>query len=515
MDARMSDDAASNDESGEGEGLDLAKILLFVGFFLRAPRRHPVLACMVAGIGVLLTVLLAVVLPRSYESDMRVLAHRNRVLPNQDGQPAGQEPTKGVVDEVMQHDNLTRLVTQLNLKERWEAMRPPAFKAKDAVVRAIFGKPTEEAKEKALIGMLEHSLGASVDADSFTLTADWPEPHVALELVNSAYQNFLEARYKSEVYVFSERLRLTELRAQLSAQAVDDAIQQLTKAIDMMSAAAKAQSAVVEPPAAGANPPPVGVPAPSVAQAPAGGGTDVEVAHALELVRGQIHALEEDHNHRMAEAAAQLADAQSTLGPLNPTVIALKQKVDAAQQPPPQLAGLREQEKELIAKVTAAMSEPVPRGPAPGPSPAPGPRTQAPGPNNPNIEVMKEIRDLINGPDDPGLSSAKAKLTAASQEYNEVVNQMDFAKVQLEIARDAFKDTYTIARPAELATKLKKPKIPLIVGGGLFAALLLAFLIPGLRDLASRRVIEVWQVEAVLKVPVLGEIAPSTLILPK
>jgi hypothetical protein len=283
-----------------------------------------------------------------------------------------------------------------------------------------------------------------------------------------------------------------------------------------MSAAAKTSALPEAPPAAGGSPAPSGTPPPVVvAQAPAGGGTDVETAHALELIRGQIHALEEDHNHRMAEAAAQLADAQSTLGPLNPTVIALKQKVEAAQQPPPQLAGLREQEKELIAKLTTA-SETTVRAPAPGgPAPAPTPRAPAAAANNPNIEVMKQIRDLINGPDDPGLSSAKAKLTAASQEYNEVVNQMDFAKVQLEIARDAFKDTYTIARPAELATKLKKPKIPLIVGGGLFAALLLAFLLPGLRDLASRRVIEVWQVEVVLKVPVLGEVAPSTLILPK
>jgi uncharacterized protein involved in exopolysaccharide biosynthesis len=513
----MADEAGSNDESGEGEGLDLAKILLFVGFFLRAPRRHPVLACVVAGAGVLLTVLFAVVLPRSYESDMRVLAHRNRVLPPVDGQPA-QEPTKGVVDEVMQHDNFTKLVAQLDLKTKWDQTRPPIFRAKDAVGTALFGKISDEAKEKALIGMLEHSLGASVDQDSFTLTASWPEPHVALDLVNAAYQNFLDARYKSEVNVFSERLRLMELRAQLSAQAVDDAILQLTKAIETVAAKAQAGAGTIPDTAAptGVAAAQGGTPAAPTATrevaGAAGGSTDFETAHALEQIRAQIHALEEDHSRRMTEAAAQLADAQASLGPLNPTVIALKQKVEAAQQPPPQLAGLREQEKALIAKLTAG--EPVARAPSPSPTPilrAPTP-TPAPAPGH---DMYDQLRQLINGPDDPGLASAKAKLQATSQEYNEVVNQMDFAKVQLEIARDAFKDTYTVARPAEIATKPKKPKIPLIVGGGLLAALLLAFLVPGLRDLASRRVIEVWQVEAVLKVPVLGEVAPSTLILPK
>jgi uncharacterized protein involved in exopolysaccharide biosynthesis len=186
--------------------------------------------------------------------------------------------------------------------------------------------------------------------------------------------------------------------------------------------------------------------------------------------------------------------------------------MEAAQQPPPQLAVLRDQEKDLIARVTANAND---AAHASGPVVARPATPGTPAPNNQPPDMVQQLREIIDGPDDPGLASAKSKLQSASQEYNEVQNQLNFAKVQLEIARDAFKDTYTVARPAELATKPKKPKIPLIVGGGLLAALLLAFLIPGLRDLASRRMIEVWQVEAILKVPVLGEVQPSTLILPK
>jgi uncharacterized protein involved in exopolysaccharide biosynthesis len=513
MNARMGEDA-SNEESSDGEGLDLAKILMFIGFFLRAPRRRPVLAALVSGVAVVLTLVVAVVLPRSYESEMRVLAHRNRVLPAVDGQPPT-EPTKGIVDEVMQRDSLTKLMKQLDLETKWEQTRPPILRFKDTVVAALFGKPSDDVKRRALVGMLEHSVAASVEQDSFTLGADWPEPHVALDIVNTVYQNFLDTRYKSEVNVFSERLRLSELRAQLSAQAVDDAVQQLTKQIQTVAEEKAKAAGVVAAPVGEQGT--VGAAAPTVVpKDPAAKAVvaDFETAHTLEQVRAQIHSLEEDHRRRLTEATSQLADAQSTLGPLNPTVIALKQKLDASQAAPAELNALRDQEKSLIAQLTATTTPEGGGARAPSGGGSPSVPRLTPG-GAPTPDVVQQLRELINGPDDPGLAYRKAKLQAASQEYNEVLNQSDFAKVQLEIARDAFRDTYTIARPAELATKPKKPKIPLIVGGGLLAALLLAFLIPGLRDLASRRVIEVWQVEAFLKVPVLGEVAPSSLILPK
>jgi hypothetical protein len=442
---------------------------------------------------------------------MRVLAHRNRILPPVDGQPQP-DPTKGVVDEISERDNMTALVNQLDLVTKWEASRPPVMRLKDGIFTRFFGPLPEAAKVRSVIGMVEKSLSVNVDQDSFTVSADWSDGQGAVDLVNAAYKNFLDSRYKSEVSVFSERLRVMEMRAQLSAQSVDDAIAELAKQMQTV-ALDKARASA---PVAVAGGPPVAVPRPGNAPDASGkAAADFEQARTLESVRAQIRGLEDERHRRLAEAQERLSDAQSSLGPLNPTVIALQQKLEAAQKPSPELQALQAQEKALIEQLTAS----VPADPtksssaAPAPAPAPGAAfvPHAAAPVAPELALAGQLRELINGPDDPGIAYRKSKLSAASSEYNDVLSRTDLAKVELEVAREAFRNTYTVARPAEVPSKPSKPKVPLILGGGLFAALLLAFLIPGLRDLATRRLIEVWQVEVFLKVPVLGEMTPSVI----
>ena len=46
-----------------------------------------------------------------------------------------------------------------------------------------------------------------------------------------------------------------------------------------------------------------------------------------------------------------------------------------------------------------------------------------------------------------------------------------------------------------------------MIGASILAGLLLALVIPGLKDLASRRFVEPWQVETELGVPLIGEVA--------
>ena len=62
-------------------------------------------------------------------------------------------------------------------------------------------------------------------------------------------------------------------------------------------------------------------------------------------------------------------------------------------------------------------------------------------------------------------------------------------------------------RPAEVPTKPKKPNTLLIVIGGLASALVLFFAVPGTRDLLGGVLLESWQIETRLKLPVLGELS--------
>jgi hypothetical protein len=110
--------------------------------------------------------------------------------------------------------------------------------------------------------------------------------------------------------------------------------------------------------------------------------------------------------------------------------------------------------------------------------------------------------------DDAATALARNKLEAASAKYNDLLTRIEAAQIELEMARASAKFRYRVVRPPELPNKPSKPNTLVLVGGGLLAALLIAFLVPGLLDLASGRLLEPWQVERALKLPVLGALLP-------
>jgi uncharacterized protein involved in exopolysaccharide biosynthesis len=223
------DDTRVDAGGEEDEGLDLAKIKAILGFFLRAPRRHPRFAAAVGASVLFLSVLLAAVLPRTYTAEVRILAQRNVVLPTVEGSLPTEEPTKGVVDEIMKRDSIVALVKGLDLVKRWDATRMPALRLKDLVLGLFHGPLTEDQKVRALVGILEERIAVTAETDSFKVAVEWPDPQAAYDLANAAYTNFLDSRYEMEVGIFTERLRILEMRAQLAAQDVDESITGLSK----------------------------------------------------------------------------------------------------------------------------------------------------------------------------------------------------------------------------------------------------------------------------------------------
>jgi uncharacterized protein involved in exopolysaccharide biosynthesis len=502
---RRTDEFVARSEDGEdaGEEFDFQKLKAILGFFRRAPKRHPVLATVVAVATMGFSLSLAAWLPRTYTADLRVITHRSIVLQPHDGAAPLPEPTVGVADEIMRRDNLIALIAELDLVNRWDATRPPMLRFKDSIFSALGGPLTEEKKIRTMVGVLDQKLAVSVDQNAITVTVDWPNPQIAFELVNAAYKNFLDARYRSEVSIFSERLRLLEMRAQFSAHDVDLAIEELTKfEQDRRNAAMPAANASPEPNMRG----------PAAPARPAGtpGGTDAtasdDVVHALESVRTQIRTREEEWHRRIADADSQLADAEASLGPLHPTVLALKRKAEVLREPTAELTALRDHERQLVGSLATltqqlaqASAGDANGAAAQGGHPATAPTGQPPG-------MTSVLLGVLSNRDDPSTAYARSKLTSVSQQYSDILNRMQLAKVELDEAQASFKDTYAIHRPAELPVRPRKPNVLALLALGLIGALFLAFVVPGVRDLLGGRVLEAWQVEAVLKIPVLGEL---------
>ena len=123
-------------------------------------------------------------------------------------------------------------------------------------------------------------------------------------------------------------------------------------------------------------------------------------------------------------------------------------------------------------------------------------------------------RDLAAGLDsedareaeDPEIEYAKTQVRHAIARYNGLLDRIDAARLQEDSAQAAFKYRYSVIKPPQLPRGPIKPKPAMILVAGLVAGFVLGVIAVALRDLTSRKVLEDWQVEHVIGVPLLGEI---------
>jgi len=94
----------------------------------------------------------------------------------------------------------------------------------------------------------------------------------------------------------------------------------------------------------------------------------------------------------------------------------------------------------------------------------------------------------------------------AATNYNSFLDRIEGARLELDSARAASKYRYSIIVPPQKPRGPVKPKPPLVLGASLIAGLALALLSTSLKDLHSRRLLEGWQVERMLQLPLLGEV---------
>ena len=243
-----------------------------------------------------------------------------------------------------------------------------------------------------------------------------------------------------------------------------------------------------------------GVAIPRASASAATAAPDPELSATLEDKRRQIRAMEDDRQRELANLRQQLTQAELTLTPQHPTVIALQQQIDSLSETPARLVQLRSEERTLAAQ----LAPPVVIAPAAAarpsaPGAATGPAAAAPAPLPPlPAEWQTNGRAQL----------ARSKLDAAIKSYQDVAGRIDTANIELEIARTAFKYRYTVVTPPEVPKKPKKP-LGLIVGAGsVLGALLLAILFAAGADAYRGRVLEAWQVRRKLKLEVLGELEP-------
>jgi capsular polysaccharide biosynthesis protein len=494
---RPAEDAAADDD----EGVDLAQIRDVAGYLFRAPRRRPVPFFTLLVLGLTTAVLAYVYYPRTYSTEVRILAQRNLVLPalgnpNRAVPREADNPTKNVGDTILQHENLVALIKQVQLLDRWEQTRPPLLQLKDRITERV-APLNEEDKLRALVGLLEKRLVVQSDENAITITVEWWDPEMAYEIASTVERNFIDAKYDAEVRVIDDAITILQGHADDERAAFEAARTEFEAAQEKSKGTRRTTPMPVAPrPAGGAvqhrAPPPQATATPAPVLDPA-------IMKALEEKRAAIKQIEDQRAARLADLNRQLSEALVTMAPAHPTVVGLRQRIADASVEPQELTQLKADERTLIEKLAAST-------PAPAPTTTAGPLTLRPAPAPvPGGAATSPLLSLVPE-EDPAVTVARMKLTTAAQKFAELESRIDSAKIELDIARTAHKYRFSVVRPAEVSRRPRKPNRLALGGGGLLVALVLAFGGVALAERRRGRILEEWQIRRRLKLPVLGEL---------
>lgn len=472
---------------------DYARALELTGLFFRAPLRRRRLAAGVFLLGAVVTLATALLMPRSYAVDTKILTQRNLVMPSL-GNPRrsvpmdSDAPTRAAADVIRGRENLVAIIEEANLVQRWEAERPPLLRWKDRAVSAFTPPLTQEDRVRGLVSVLEKSLFVQADDATIRISIEWSHPQTAYEIVYLAQRNFFAGRSAVEVAVIADTIGILTVEADRQREAVDVAFAEVVKLRREALEPDQAPAPAASPPVA---------PIRRVVQTARAAQPDARIASQLDEKRRAIRAIEDPRQQRIAELEARRNRLLMTYTEVHPDVIQVDAELRSLSAVPPTLAELRREEKDLVARLgelaAPDASRPLTRIVARPAVAAPAAR------GTPAQEAL--VRE-----DEPELASAKMKLQAATRRYEDLMDRIDSARIELQAAQAAFKYRYVVVEPPEVPREPARATTGVLAAGGLLLSALLAFFAAGAKDLVSGRFVEPWQVRRKLSIPILADV---------
>jgi len=434
------------DESGEA--VDSAVLRHRLGFVLGAVRRRKWLALSIFALGIAATIGWIRITPKSYHVETKILTKRQQALPGAARSNIGDEaPTHLAYETIHGRDNLISVIKQTRLvdRTRFNPSRPL----------------TQEDKVNALVKILDDRLVVSVSEGVLTLSIEWSDPKIAYELVETTWQNFREARREQEISSIEEVVSVLEARA----EAVRAEIEELQMESPAQTTKGGAPADARKPGSRLA----INLPA-------------IQIKTKLEATRRSIHDEEDFRRRRLDDLRAQLAQRLAMYGESYPSVVSLQQEIEVLKREPPELVALRAEEQRLDAAYAKRKHE----------------RDVAEGdPANPLERLGTDARTD---------HEADTRITRATLKYQTILERVETARLDLDASASAFKHRYSVMWPAKVPTEPARPNVRRLLGMGSAVALFLAVLAAVLADIRAGRLVEPWQVEHLLDLPVLAEV---------
>jgi uncharacterized protein involved in exopolysaccharide biosynthesis len=456
-----------------------------VGYLKNSILRHWFLAVVVMGLVSALAVGVTKIMPRKYHVETRMLTQRNFIIaslanPGRSIPVDADQPTRAAWEMIMKYDSLKTIVREAKLVEYWELMRSPISRLKEKVTKKPPAPMEDKDKEEALIAMLEQAMIVGVEGGSGTVTigVDWGDPQLALNIVQAAQKNFLDMRQAAEMGAVQEAITILEKQVVDESDAVRKALADLEATVKRIELKLRKEEEKA-----------------GKKSLRSVSGNVINTDHMLAQMRFMIQTkrraisdVEEFRARRLTELRNQLSEARVMYSPQHPQITDIEQRIAALTEDSPQLVALRSELNEGINEYMRNGGNPA------------------------ELESGLNTMGMPAGPmgpvatDSPEVSVAMDRVRMLVSRHQEKMRRLDQARTELEISRASMKHRFSVLSPPTFPDKPSKPKVQLIIAAGVVGGIALGIFAAVALDIIRRRILEKWQVERLLKLPVLAQL---------
>lgn len=471
---------------------DIKRMVDLLMFSVRAVGRRRNVALLIFVATVAVAVAAATVMPRMYRVTTRVLTHKAYMLPalvspRRTVPLQADSPTTGAIELIKSRDVLMEIIEDAKVAETWDESRPALGRLKDRIREAIVGPMGEADFREALLEMLDKRLVAYVDGDVVVMQLKWDDPDVALAVSEAAQKIFLDRKRDGELSEVRETLRILENNVESAKRTMEQSTEDFKAVLSSgLGGTPKAKEG------SNVRTKSIQVRTGTEGMDPDDAAKKVKLERELGDIRQAVEQEEQRYKRRVEEADAALSALRQTLGPEHPDVQNAVRVVEERSAVPNHLLKARAREAEIERQLRKIDNK--------------NGRSSYETIEVPADSGVDELGNVTNDTD-PEVERALRALQQRIARYNEFVIRLEDARTELATAEAAFSYRYVVTMPPLFPNKPVAPNVPVILLAGIVAALVLAFAIALAADLASRRVVESWQVERVSGIPVLGTLS--------
>lgn len=456
--------------------IDVRHVRNLMRFLRNAVLRHRGTAMAVVAAFVVMGTLSVLLLPGSFYSETKLLADRNVVMPLL-GNPSrrlpneADTPTRLAAELILDHENLLKIVkSEKLLLEADRSLSMPA-RLKQGI-RTLIAQPySEQERLDQMVSTLRSRMNVYVGDGTVTIGATWNDPDVAYRVVTAAQQNFLKARQEQELALITGSI--TILNEAAGTLAVN-----IQRSLDSLSRQRRALT-------------------PAEARPFAGMQSVIRIDPALTVARSSLEEssralsdLQQGRARRLQELQAKLAEQRNTYGSAHPEIQNTEQMMRAVMVEPPQMAELRADIERYRQQVEQLGGNTIITN------------------NNDQAIAAAAIRSIEGLRSDSVVQErqtyGRSRLRIALASYQELLERLDAAQMELQTVQATFKFKYGVLIPASVPRSAASRKPMIVLAAALLGVIMAVFTAVTL-DLARGRVLETWQIERSLGLRVLGE----------